>query len=24
MTSVILNVNKKYKAHAGIRFTGLP
>jgi 8-hydroxy-5-deazaflavin:NADPH oxidoreductase len=24
MTSVILNVNKRYKAHAGIRFTGLP
>ena len=23
MTSVILNVNKKYKAHAGIRLTGL-
>ena len=24
MTSVILNVNKTYKAHAGIRITGLP
>ena len=24
MTSVILNVNKRYKAHAGIRLTGLP
>ncbi len=24
MTSVILNVNKRYKAHAGIRFTGIP
>ncbi|MDQ2969449.1 MAG: NAD(P)-binding domain-containing protein [Actinomycetota bacterium] len=24
MTAVILNVNKRYKAHAGIRFTGLP
>ena len=24
MTSVILNVNKRYKAHAGIRVTGLP
>jgi NADPH-dependent F420 reductase len=24
MTSVILNVNKCYKAHAGIRLTGLP
>jgi 8-hydroxy-5-deazaflavin:NADPH oxidoreductase len=24
MTSVILNVNKRYKAHAGIKFTGLP
>ena len=24
MTSVILNVNKRYKAHAGIRITGLP
>jgi 8-hydroxy-5-deazaflavin:NADPH oxidoreductase len=24
MTSVILNVNKHYKAHAGIRLTGLP
>jgi 8-hydroxy-5-deazaflavin:NADPH oxidoreductase len=24
MTSVILNVNKLYKAHAGIRITGLP
>jgi 8-hydroxy-5-deazaflavin:NADPH oxidoreductase len=24
MTSVILNVNKLYKAHAGIRLTGLP
>jgi NADPH-dependent F420 reductase len=24
MTAVILNVNKSYKAHAGIRLTGLP
>jgi NADPH-dependent F420 reductase len=24
MTSVILNVNKRYKAHAGLRLTGLP
>jgi 8-hydroxy-5-deazaflavin:NADPH oxidoreductase len=24
MTSVILNVNKRYKAHAGIRLTGIP
>jgi NADPH-dependent F420 reductase len=24
MTSVILNVNKRYEAHAGIRLTGLP
>lgn len=24
MTSVILNVNKRYKGHAGIRITGLP
>ena len=24
MTSVILNVNRRYKAHAGIRLTGLP
>ena len=24
MTSVILNVNKRYKVHAGIRLTGLP
>jgi len=24
MTAVILNVNKHYKAHAGIRLTGLP
>jgi 8-hydroxy-5-deazaflavin:NADPH oxidoreductase len=24
MTSVILNVNKRYKAHAGIKLTGLP
>ncbi|MFL5950756.1 MAG: NADPH-dependent F420 reductase [Gaiellaceae bacterium] len=24
MTSVILNVNKRYKAHAGIKFTGIP
>jgi 8-hydroxy-5-deazaflavin:NADPH oxidoreductase len=24
MTSVVLNVNKRYKAHAGIRLTGLP
>jgi NADPH-dependent F420 reductase len=24
MTSVILNVNKRYKGHAGIRLTGLP
>jgi 8-hydroxy-5-deazaflavin:NADPH oxidoreductase len=24
MTSVILNINKRYKAHAGIRITGLP
>jgi 8-hydroxy-5-deazaflavin:NADPH oxidoreductase len=24
MTAVILNVNKRYKAHAGIRLTGLP
>jgi NADPH-dependent F420 reductase len=24
MTSVILNVNKRYQAHAGIRLTGLP
>ena len=24
MTSVILNVNKRYKAHAGVRLTGLP
>ena len=24
MTAVILNVNKRYKAHAGIKFTGLP
>ena len=24
MTAVILNVNKRYKAHAGIRITGLP
>ena len=24
MTSVILNVNKRYKAHAGIQLTGLP
>ncbi|MFL5917501.1 MAG: NADPH-dependent F420 reductase [Gaiellaceae bacterium] len=24
MTSVILNVNKRYKAHAGIHMTGLP
>ena len=24
MTSVILNVNKRYRAHAGIRLTGLP
>lgn len=24
MTSVILNVNKLYKAHAGVRLTGLP
>jgi NADPH-dependent F420 reductase len=24
MTSVILNVNKRYKTHAGIRLTGLP
>jgi NADPH-dependent F420 reductase len=24
MTSVILNVNKRYKAHVGIRITGLP
>ena len=23
MTAVILNVNKRYKAHAGIRLTGL-
>ena len=24
MTAVILNVNRRYKAHAGIRLTGLP
>ena len=24
MTAVILNVNKRYRAHAGIRLTGLP
>ena len=24
MTAVVLNVNKRYKAHAGIRLTGLP
>jgi NADPH-dependent F420 reductase len=24
ITSVILNVNKRYKAHAGVRLTGLP
>jgi len=24
MTAVILNVNKRYKAHAGIRLTGIP
>jgi 8-hydroxy-5-deazaflavin:NADPH oxidoreductase len=24
MTAVILNVNKRYKAHAGVRLTGLP
>jgi 8-hydroxy-5-deazaflavin:NADPH oxidoreductase len=24
MTAVILNVNKQYKAHAGVRLTGLP
>jgi NADPH-dependent F420 reductase len=24
MTSVILNINKRYKAHAGIKITGLP
>jgi NADPH-dependent F420 reductase len=24
MTAVILNVNKRYHAHAGIRFTGIP
>ncbi len=24
MTSVILNVNRRYKAHAGLRLTGLP
>jgi 8-hydroxy-5-deazaflavin:NADPH oxidoreductase len=24
MTAVILNVNKRYKAHAGVRVTGLP
>jgi NADPH-dependent F420 reductase len=24
MTSVILNVNRRYKAHAGIRLTGIP
>ena len=24
MTSVILNVNKRYKTHAGVRLTGLP
>ncbi len=24
MTSVILNVNKRYKAHAGVKLTGLP
>ena len=24
MTAVILNVNKRYKAHAGIRLTGMP
>jgi NADPH-dependent F420 reductase len=24
MTAVILNVNKRYKAHAGLRLTGLP
>jgi predicted dinucleotide-binding enzyme len=24
MTAVILNVNKRYHAHAGIRLTGLP
>jgi 8-hydroxy-5-deazaflavin:NADPH oxidoreductase len=24
LTAVILNVNKQYKAHAGVRLTGLP
>ncbi len=24
MTAVIVNVNRRYKAHAGIRVTGLP
>ena len=24
MTAVILNVNKQYKVHAGVRLTGLP
>jgi 8-hydroxy-5-deazaflavin:NADPH oxidoreductase len=24
MTAVILNVNRRYKAHAGIRLVGLP
>ena len=24
MTAVIVNVNKRYKAHAGLRVTGLP
>lgn len=24
MTAVIVNVNKRYRAHAGVRFTGLP
>ena len=24
MTAVILNVNRRYRAHAGVRLTGLP
>ena len=24
MTAVIVNVNRRYKAHAGVRLTGLP
>ena len=24
MTAVILNVNKKYRVHAGLRLTGIP